>query len=300
MTEYNYLSVWEDYIKNNYFPTAIRNPRTIEFSEFRNIVYNDKDKATQFVKDMLAGDVFVLKNALDKEEAIKIKKELYTWGNTTDEQELQEDSSIPNHHIKETEVSRTKVKDGYDELAHSYLFYRWNKDTLKLYERITDVWDTIKIFNGLDVNEYKTNVPKDNIIDRIQVLHYSLNSGKISCHCDKARWQKTNIGFNLTQKGEDYDKGGAYFLNSDEKKVDMEQYIEVGDATIFLPSIFHGVDTPTSNKHKIDKSSSRGRWLLLAQTVQSKCLKDREISVSYENYKKDPIAVLKRYKRDYK
>jgi len=300
MQEHSYLSVWEDHIKDNYFPTAVRKPRTIEFSEFKDIVYNDKDKTAQFIKDMLAGDVFVLKNAIDKEEAIKIKEQLYNWGNTTDEQDLREDSPIPNHHIKEREVSRTVVKDGYNELAHSYLFYRWNEDTLKLYERITDVWDTIKIFNGLDVNEYKTNVPKDNIIDRIQVLHYNLNSGKISCHCDKARWQKTNIGFNLTQKGEDYDNGGAYFLNSDESRVDMEQFIEVGDAAIFLPSIFHGVETPTSTEYEIDRSSKRGRWLLLAQTIQSKCLENRDISVSHKNYKKNPKEVLENYKKDYK
>ena len=296
----NYKDVWENFIENNYFPTSLRNPRTIQFTEFKNMVYNKPEQTKQLILDMLAGDVIVLKNALDRKEAIKIKEQLYEYGNTTPEQHLLENSSIPNHHIKETKKSRNSVKDGYNELAHSFFFYRWNEDTLKLYERINDVWDTIKVFNGLDIDEYKGNKPEDIIIDRIQVLHYSLNSGKISCHCDKARWQKTNIGFNLTQIGEDYDEGGAYFLNSDEEEVPMESYIEVGDAPIFLPSIFHGVKTPKSGKYDVDRSSSRGRWLLLAQTVQSKCLENREISVSFKNYKKDPIKVLESYKRDYK
>ena len=294
----NYSDVWEDFIKDNYFPTSLRNPRTIEFSEFRDIVYNKPKETKQLILDMLSGDVLVLKNALKREEAIKIKKQLYEYGNNTPEQDLREDSVIPNYHIKNQ--LKYKIKDGYNELAHSYYFYRWNDDTLNLFSRINDVWDTVKVFNGLDVNEYKDNLPEDNIIDRIQVLHYPLNSGEISCHCDKARWQKTNIGFNLTQIGEDYDEGGAYFLNSDEEEIHMEPYIKVGDAPIFLPSILHGVRTPKSDNHDIDWSTSRGRWLLLAQTVQSQCLEDREKSVSFENFKKDPITVMENYKKDYK
>jgi|21_taG_2_1085346.scaffolds.fasta_scaffold00062_23 hypothetical protein len=294
----DYSDVWENFIKDNYFPTSLRNPRTLDFKEFKDMVYNKPEKTKQLILDMLSGDVLVLKNALSREEAIKIKKELYDYGNDTPEQDLREDSKIPNYHIKNQ--LRYKIKDGYNELAHSYYFYRWNEDTLKLFSRIDEVWDTVKIFNGLDINEYKNNLPEDKIIDRVQVLHYPLNSGEITCHCDKARWQKTNIGFNLTEIGEDYDVGGAYFLNSDDDEVHMEPYIEIGDAPIFLPSIFHGVRTPKSDNHDIDWGASRGRWLLLAQTVQSQCLENREKSVSLENYKKDPTKILENFKKDYK
>ena len=298
MTTPNYKDVWEEFIKENYFPTSLRTPRTIQFTEFKDMVYNKPEKTKQLILDMLAGDVIVLKNALDRKEAIKIKEQLYEYGNTTPEQDLREDSVIPNYHVKNQ--LKYKVKDGYNELAHSYYFYRWNEDALKLFNRINEVWDTVKIFNGLSVDEYKDNLPEDKIIDRIQVLHYPMNSGEISCHCDKARWQKTNIGFNLTQIGEDYDEGGAYFLNSNEEEIHMESYIEIGDAPIFLPSIFHGVRTPKSSSVEVDWSIPKGRWLLLAQTVQSQCLENREKSVSLENYKKNPKEVLENYKKDYK
>ena len=298
MNTTNYKDVWEEFIKANYFPTSLRTPRTIQFTEFKDMVYNKPEKTKQLILDMLAGDVIVLKNALDRKEAIKIKEQLYEYGNTTPEQDLREDSVIPNYHVKNQ--LKYKVKDGYNELAHSYYFYRWNEDALKLFNRINEVWDTVKIFNGLSVDEYKDNLPEDKIIDRIQVLHYPMNSGEISCHCDKARWQKTNIGFNLTQIGEDYDEGGAYFLNDNEEEVHMEPYIEIGDAPIFLPSIFHGVRTPKSSSVEVDWSIPKGRWLLLAQTVQSQCLENREKSVSLENYKKNPKEVLENYKKDYK
>ena len=294
----NYKSVWEDYIKDNYFPTSLRTTRKIPFHEFKDMVYNRPEETRQLILDMLAGDVVVLKNALDRKEALKIKTQLYEYGNITPEQDLREDRPIPNYHVKNQ--LKYKVKDGYNELAHSYYFYRWNTDDLKLFSRINEVWDTVKIFNGLEVDQYKNNLPEDKIIDRIQVLHYPMNSGEISCHCDKARWQKTNIGFNLTQIGKDYESGGAYFLDHNESEVHMEPQIEVGDAPIFLPSIFHGVQTPKSDKVIADWNASQGRWLLLAQTVQSQCLENREKSVSLENYKKDPLKVLENYKKEYK
>ena len=96
----NYSDIWEGFIKENYFPTSLRNPRPIEFSEFRDIVYNKPKETKQLILDMLSGDVLVLKNALKREEAIKIKKQLYEYGNNTPEQDLREDSVIPNYHIK--------------------------------------------------------------------------------------------------------------------------------------------------------------------------------------------------------
>ena len=35
------------------------------------------------------------------------------------------------------------------------------------------MWDTVKIFNGLDINQYKNNLPQDKIIDQIQIIHYT-------------------------------------------------------------------------------------------------------------------------------
>jgi len=291
-----YELVWEEYLEENYFPTWIRSIKTIEFSEFKHIVYNDYDKTCNLILGMLSGDVVILKNAIPKNIAKKIKDDLYEYGNTTPESDYKTVDVIPNFHIKSKRrdanehkgTREYKIIDGYDEVGHSYYFYRWNKDELNMFGRIDDLWDTVKVFNGLDINQYKKNLPEDKIIDQIQCIHYTANEGEITSHCDMSRWQKTNLTVSLTKKGEDFNTGGQYFLDKDENKVYSEDLIEIGDAPLFIATVFHGVESPD---HK-------GRCQLLATAIQSQCVENRAISHSLINFKRNPNGVLKSYKQN--
>ena len=113
-----------------------------------------------------------------------------------------------------------------------------------------------------------------------------------------SRWQKTNLTFSLTEKGKDFDSGGQYFLNKKEKKIFSESNVEVGDAQIFIATIFHGVDTPKSAGKGVDWKKLDGRWQLLATTIQSQCVENRVISYSLKNYKKNPKEVLEKYRQN--
>ena len=305
-----YKKIWEDYLLDNYFPTNLRELITIEFDIFKNMVYNDNEKTKKLILDVLSGDVVILKNAIPEDVAKQIKKDLYEYGNNNPESDFKTNKLISNFHIKsnfrkgdildDKKGTRTyKVKDGYNEIGHSYYFYRWNPDKLNMFKRIDDVWDTVKIFNGLDINEYKNNVPKDGIIDQIQAIQYPINSGEISPHCDMSRWQKTNLTFSLTKKGVDFGGGGQYFFNKKWEKVSSESGISVGDASLFISTIFHGVDIPISPDKNVNWKKIDGRWQLLTTSIQSQCVKDRVISYSLKNYKKDPKKVLELYKKKY-
>ena len=59
--------------------------------------------------------------------------------------------------------------------------------------------------------------------------------------------QKTNLTISLTERGEDFERGGQYFLNKKEEKVDSEFYANIGDAPLFVSSMFHGVNKPKSS-----------------------------------------------------
>ena len=59
-----YKNIWEDYLSDNYFPTAIRNLRKIEFSVFKEMVNNNEEETRKLILDMLSGDVVILKNAI--------------------------------------------------------------------------------------------------------------------------------------------------------------------------------------------------------------------------------------------
>jgi hypothetical protein len=286
----NYEHVWEDYLKDNYFPIYVRDVKEIHLEEFTDIVLNHRSYAEELILDFLAGDVFIIKNALSKEVAESIREDVYEWGENTPEQNLKADSLVPNFHYTSLESGSG---DGYSECAHSYFFWRWNPDDLKIFEKLNHYWDIIKIFNGLGQDGLKDNTPEDKIVDRVQILNYPLNVGKITPHCDVARWQKTNVAISITEKGTHYSEGGLYCLNAAEEEVEIESRIQTGDSILWLPSIFHGVHEPTGDKSNADHL--KGRWQLLAQVVQSWKLKNRVISVSYENFKKDPEKILDSY-----
>jgi len=286
-----YNQVWEDFLQDNYFPTYLRNVREIEFSEIESRVLNDAQSTSQLILDLLAGDLLIIKNVLSPEETSRIKEVAHQYGQDTPTQELSETYPVPNFHCKS---HGGKVKDGYDEVGHAYFFYRWNEDTLGVFSAIDRLWDTVKIFNGIGVDGIKNNLPKDKIIDRIQLLHYPINTGEITTHCDVSRWQKTNIGINLTELGKDFDSGGFYCLDKNEQRVRVEERVKTGDAVCWIPTVFHGVEKPISN-NDIDWSTPEGRWQLLAFAIQSKAVKNRVVSVSHDNFKKDPQKVLEEY-----
>ena len=57
----------------------------------------------------------------------------------------------------------------------------------------------------------------------------------------------------------DYDKGGFYFNKSKNKKINLENRIDEGDAVIFYGSLVHGVETIDPDK-KLSWKSNSGRW----------------------------------------
>ena len=287
-----YESTWEDYLTNNYFPVYVRNIKEVTFDYLRDCVLNNQSKTEEMIADFLDGDVFIIKHVLDKCVAREIKEDVYKYGNTTPQQYLKADSfRTPNFHCSSLE---NQTRDGYNEHAHSYFFWRWNPDDLKIFERIDEYWGVIKILNGLGEDGLKNNTPEDKVIDRVQILNYPINTGKITSHCDVARWQKTNVAISLTEAGLDYESGGLYCLDKNEQEVKIEHRVQIGDSILWLPSVFHGVHTPKAQT--IDKQySSRGRWQLVAQAVQSWRIKNRVVSVSYDNFKKNPEKVMDDY-----
>ena len=309
----NYQQVWLDYLENNYFPTWARYVKTIEYSVFKDMVNNDFEKTKQWILDMLSGDIVILKNAIPKDTTKQIREDVYEYRyNVLKSDSKTNESILPNSITKnlsllsenpDKEFYMTKYKiggGGYDEIGHSYYFYRWNEDEFNIFSKIDDVWNTVKKFNGLDINDYKSNKSRYGIIDRIQTIHYPINVGGITTHCDwlSPLTQKTNLTISLTERGENFESGGQYFLNKKEEKVDSEFYTNAGDAPLFVSSIFHGVNKPRSSNMISDWEKMDGRWQIIATNVQSSYVKNRVPSYSLKRYKKNSKEIAERYREE--
>ena len=203
----------------------------------------------------------------------------------------------PNFHVSNKKNNIAPVKDNYDETAHSHYFFRWNKDEINIFQKFDKIWDLIKIFSGLEKDSYKLNKPKDLILDRIQIIRYPLNEGYITTHCDASAWQKLNIGICFNEQGKEFNEGGLYLLDKNDKKINIEGKLEIGDCFCWIPTIFHGVDIPKLTNHNNKNWNSKsGRWQALALTVQSHRVKNRLLSTGYERFKKDPIKFKEMYR----
>ena len=85
-----YDQVWEKFLKDNYFPTYLRNVREIESSELESCVLNDESTTSELILDLLAGDLFIVRNVLTSEQASRIKKSVHHYGQSIPPEDLSE------------------------------------------------------------------------------------------------------------------------------------------------------------------------------------------------------------------
>ncbi len=292
-----YKNSWQRLLKEDYFPSYLNNVQTFEFEDFQRIILNENDKSEKLLNDVFKGDSLIIKNVFNKKEIIDLKDSIFDIEKNQEEKNFRMLDECPNFHVSNKKNNIAPVKDNYDETAHSHYFFRWNKDEINIFQKFDKIWDLIKIFSGLEKDSYKLNKPKDLILDRIQIIRYPLNEGYITTHCDASAWQKLNIGICFNEQGKEFNEGGLYLLDKNDKKINIEDKLEIGDCFCWIPTIFHGVDIPKLTNHNNKNWNSKsGRWQALALTVQSHRVKNRLLSTGYERFKKDPIKFKEMYR----
>ena len=292
-----YKKQWINLLNNNFFPSYFRKIQTIEFIEFKKIIMGMNNESEKLLKNVFLGDALVIKKVFDKKNLVKLRNNIYNIQKNEEEKNLRMLENCPNFHVSNKKNKLAPIRDNYDETAHSHYFFRWNGDNLKIFEHFSTIWELIKIFSGLNKNEFNNNTPKDLIIDRIQVLRYPLNEGYITTHCDAAAWQKLNIGICLNENNKDFNSGGLYLLDKQENKINVENNLDYGDCFCWIPTIFHGVDIPKlTGVENLNWNSDSGRWQALALTVQSHCIEKRLLSTGYDKFKKDPSKYKEIYR----
>jgi hypothetical protein len=78
----------------------------------------------------------------------------------------------------------------------------------------------------------------------------------------------------MSKIGKDFEKGGFYFRDKNNKKMNIEHKLEIGDSVMFYGSIVHGVDAVDPNK-KLNWKSYDGRWFVGMFVNDSNHVKNR-------------------------
>lgn len=168
----------------------------------------------------------------------------------------------------------------YTTNDYSWYFFPWNEDKSGLTKLMQPFFDQVILLNNYDPKKIIKNTPKDEIIQRMQLIYYPLGSGHISLHRDPVNITEITCGVYITSFGEDYDEGGFYVYNQHKEKIYIDHKIKSGDLILFYNGLFHGVDRVLKKNSKENSSSKYdGRCFLNLSLLQSHEVNNRQTTV---------------------
>lgn len=269
-----FSQAWENKIDTENLPLYMRNLVEYKFDDFKEKILHPTDDFIDSITDSLInGDVYVIKNVIDKDVIDAMKKRVFQWNQSTEDSFYKMNEGIPDFHRKvDAEISQNYT---FRSIWRMNNFFRWNGDELDLFKTVDDCWSVLKVLSGYNQDSFVENTPKDIIIDRLQICQYPKGGGFLEVHSDPYEIRKTIMCIKMSEKGVDYEGGGLYMLNSKKEKIYVEDKIEVGDVYFAFPWLLHGIDD-VSNDEEINWDSRDGRWVMLLNTLQSNEMAEKD------------------------
>ncbi len=257
-------------------PKYVKKVSIINFDILRKNLKEKKEfYIKSLIKRMYSGEAFIIRNAAKKnlkDIVLKLAKHYDKKHKPSFHKMI---DGTPNfHRIYDTEITK---KYSLYAIKHSYFFYNWNIKTeleKKLKQGVYRHWRYIKFLAGNGMYQYEKNIPSDGQIDRLQIVNYPKGGGELRDHVDPRKNQRVVSGLIMSKIGVDFNSGGFYFRNKQNKKVNIENRLEIGDSVIFYGSIIHGVDV-VDRKEKLNWNSYDSRWFIGMFVNDSNHVKDR-------------------------
>ena len=205
-------------IRNKKKKIFFKGLKTYNYSSFRAKCKNVKF-VLNCIDQLSKGYIFILKKSIKPNFLDNVKKKLEKFSKETKPINPKIKSGIKNGFY----ISRNLNSKGYKTVDKSFYFFSWNKDKLKIYKKIINIYKPLKILNGLGNNEI-TNKPEDGVVERLHIINYPLNLGQIPRHYDPVNVSIFNFGLCTTEYGKDYMQGG--FCDKNNKKIVIDKKIK--------------------------------------------------------------------------
>ena len=260
-------------------PKHVTKINTIEFKDLKNKV---DEKKNHYIKNIITkmykGEAFIVRNAAQK----KLRDTVIELAKVYDKKKPSFHKMLdgtPNfHRIYDKEITK---KYSLYAIKHSYFFYNWNIKTKlekKLKDGVYKHWRYVKFLAGNKKFQFEKNIPSQNQIDRLQIVNYPIGGGELRDHVDPRINQRIVSGLIMSKIGEDFNSGGFYFRDIKNKKMNIENRLEIGDSVMFYGSIVHGVEV-VDKKRKIDWKSYNCRWFVGMFVNDSDSVKNRVTAI---------------------
>jgi hypothetical protein len=162
----------------------------------------------------------------------------------------------PNHHRVNNWDQRAHVRGCF----HQFSFFPWNQDLFGFFARFSAVWQLRNLLAGAPADHFLGAEPQDGCIARLTVHHYPCGGGALNRHLDPVGSHQAAVPLMvMSQRGEDYAKGGLYLDAPDGTRTWLDDVAELGDVVWSHPQAPHGVEAIDPDK-TIDWPAFRGRW----------------------------------------
>ena len=245
--------------QNNKRPNCVNKIKEISLIEFKNQVFNRRDA---FLDSLREGNAYIIKEAINKSKLISLRERIHKFGMTTKESWHDTKEGIPDFHQIDDELKFFKQR----KKAHTYHFFSWNKKDIEIYDLCTELLNLYAIINGNRENKFPFEITNPNVVNRLQVHHYPLGGGYMSQHKDPDTYTKTIAVIYMSKYGIDYENGGLYFHDKNNKPHSIDCLVDIGDMVCAYPTITHGCKEIDLNKD-FNWKSPNGRWLILFNTL---------------------------------
>lgn len=272
--ENRFKAVWEAVERPETQPRRVRQVVTVEFEAFKRDVLAQRPAFVEsLVASLYAGDGYILKRAFPRDWCTALIRRTHEYGQLSPSSFHKMYQDCPDfHRIIDEEAAK---KYSFKAIRHSFYFFPWNQDPLALFQPVNERWRVFKFLGGFPLEAYEKNKPLDGVIDRIQIARYPAGGGNVEPHADPFVNQRVIIGGMLSKRGVDYQAGGFYFVDPQDRWADLENDLEVGDMVCGYATIVHGV-APVDPGRPIDWESSEGRWFLGLYSNDSDHVKDKQ------------------------
>jgi len=279
MTNINYRQLWKNIEGSKKQPLRCRDIKVIDYHEFKeNVLSSNEDFMHEIVDSLYSGDFYILKSAYSEKFIKDLQKNTFQYFKDKPSEFHKMLEGSPDFHRKID--LETGKKYSINGCKHSFYFYAWNDDPLKIWEPIYQRWRIIKKVMGLEEKEYENNTPKDGVIDRIQVVQYPSKIGYLEPHSDPYKYQRLIHSVYMSKQGIDFEGMGFYVLGENDKIKETEHLIDIGDIGIGYATVYHGVAPVNLSKDPDWEDVNDGRWFLSLYSNESDEVKSRHTSQS--------------------
>ena len=223
------------------------------------------DQVLDQIRSGIRNTCFLLRGLFDLDRLRTLKAALHERGRTEPARRIRYYEGCPNHH----KIAEADMDSGRPEYRRLYQQFPWNPndmaDVFEVGHRLVALRNRIARLDpnmGLDISRgYFTT---------FTVAHYPSGGGFLGPHADDHE-QGLEVILLLSQRGEDYQEGGLFFMDEDQRHQFVDSHTRFGDLIVVRSDTIHGIH-PIDPARPRDLSSPAGRWMLFTPMVKASIL----------------------------